>query len=68
MIVEKTKKSKGVTISFQEFSSRLEGDNTTSGNVVYAEPKKQSVMSSWADEVEEDGKYFTHSQQLTKTH
>ncbi len=48
---EKTKKSKGVTLSLAEFL----GDTPASGgNVVYAPPKKQ--MSSWADEVEEDGK------------
>jgi hypothetical protein len=48
---EKTKKSKGVTLSLAE----ILGDTPTSeGNVVYAPPKKQ--MPSWADEVEEDGK------------
>ncbi|XP_021952544.1 eukaryotic translation initiation factor 4B isoform X2 [Folsomia candida] len=56
---KKTKKSKGVTLSFQEFSARVDGDTTPSGNVVYAPGKKPASgggmsMSSWADEVEED--------------
>lgn len=55
MATKKGKKSKGLTLSLQEFTARLdEGQAAAPGqNVIYA-PKKQSVVSSWADEVEED--------------
>lgn len=53
---EKGKKSKGTTLSLQEFNSLHEGNKASSGqNVVYVPKTKQ--MSSWADEVEEDGKF-----------
>ena len=53
LISEKTKKSKGTTVSLQEFNQRLEDSKVAAGqNIVYA-PKKP--MSSWADEVENDG-------------
>ena len=51
---EKTKKSKGTTLSLQEFNQRMEDSKVSAGqNIVYA-PKKP--MSSWADEVDDDGK------------
>jgi hypothetical protein len=55
VVAEKAKKSKGKTLSFQEFTAQIEGDGAASAgqNVVYA-PKKPT-FSSWADEVEEDG-------------
>ncbi|ODM94439.1 Eukaryotic translation initiation factor 4B [Orchesella cincta] len=64
MSSKKNKKSKGVTMSLQDFAMRVEegtGAPTpgTGQNVVYAEKKpKMPVMSSWADEVEEDGSFF----------
>ena len=58
---EKNKKSKGVTLSFQEFSAQVDGNTTApaGGNVVYTVPSKKlgtTTMSSCsADEVDEDG-------------
>lgn len=63
-VTEKNKKSKGVTMSLGDFVNKVEEGTgaPTAGagqNIVYADKKKgMPTMSSWADEVEEDGAFF----------
>ena len=57
LFTEKNKKSKGTTLSLQEFNSRLEDKTQAGQNVIYAPKKKGQMTTSWADEVEDDGNF-----------
>jgi len=60
LFTEKGKKTKGTTLSLQEFHAKVDGNATPSvgQNIVYAPKKLNKPVGapSWADEVENDGK------------
>lgn len=70
LFLEKNKKSKGVTMSLAEFTSKVEEGTgaPTAGagqNIVYAEKKaKMPMMSRWADEEEDDGAFSIEKERI----